>query len=63
MHLCRAVLPKTLPIDPVGLRTNACMLTKAVRLFVGLCTSSLCYESGVRFLKQNVSFRMRYLST
>ncbi|WP_280635991.1 hypothetical protein [Helicobacter pylori] len=42
-------MPETLPIDPVGLRANACMLTKAVRPLVRLRTSSLCHENGTLF--------------
>ncbi|WP_194150076.1 hypothetical protein [Helicobacter pylori] len=56
-------MPETLPIDPVGLCTNACMLTKAVRPLVGSRASSLCNESGTLFKTECYgSFRMRYLS-
>ncbi|WP_162967624.1 hypothetical protein [Helicobacter pylori] len=42
-------MPETLPIDPVGLCANACMLTKAVRPLVRSRASSLCNESGAFF--------------
>ncbi|GAA8766357.1 hypothetical protein BTM119_09340 [Helicobacter pylori] len=42
-------MPKTLPVDPIGLRANAYMLTQAVRPLVRLRASSLCYESGAPF--------------
>ncbi|WP_172413671.1 hypothetical protein [Helicobacter pylori] len=57
-------MPETLPVDPVGLRTNSYMLTKAVRPLVGSRTSSLCHKNGVPFKTECYgSFRMRYLST
>nr|WP_269200424.1 hypothetical protein [Helicobacter pylori] len=49
MRLCRAVLPETLPVDPVGLCANAYMFAKAVRPLVGSRTSSLCNESEALF--------------
>ncbi|UOR75773.1 hypothetical protein MPG47_04415 [Helicobacter pylori] len=64
MRLCWVVLPETLPVDPVGLRANSYMLTKAVRPLVRSRASSLCHKNGAIFKTECYgSFRMRYLST